>query len=575
MMKNLMAILTRQIIRKLAIYILTGLLSTAWAMPPNPVTLEQHLRAGKALPYYLDQRPMLLSRGIGAASKKLIPTSKASISGQFRALAILIQFSDKTASVAAENFDTLLFVDKANTVRNYYYTVSYGQLDIVTVNLPSSLNWISAPQTYAYYCNSQNGTGAYPQNTQKLCEDMVTLVDPWVDFSQYDNDDDGEVDALILIHTGPGAEYTHQNSDIWSHKWSTMMSVYKDGVRIRDYDIQPEYWLVPGDMTCGVYCHELGHIFGLPDLYDTDYSSRGIGRWSVMSYGSWNGPSGLGACPAELDAWSRIELGFKEHINVISNTSNVLIDNVEDGGNIYRLWNNGTIGNEYYLVENRQKVGYDTYLPGAGLLIWHIDENLLGSMAPNDNEWYPGHTSGGHFGVALEQGDGLFQLEKLLSSGDWGDPFPGNSGNTAFTAFSSPSSNSYADVMTSVSVSDISDASLTMTADFQISYTSDVNNPESNLMPNCLILDQNYPNPFNPSTRIRFELPAPSRLTLSVYNILGRKVVELAGGNYPAGSTEIIWEGFDASGQPVSSGIYFYEIVTDYTRQVRKMILVK
>ncbi|MFQ5608077.1 MAG: M6 family metalloprotease domain-containing protein, partial [Candidatus Zixiibacteriota bacterium] len=218
----------------------------------------------------------------------------------FRALAVLVDFSDNVKSVNAQFFDTLLFTAQSGTVRDYYSEISYGQLDMVSVNLPSSLGWQRAPQTYAYYVNGQNGTGAYPNNSQKLTEDVVDLIDPLVDFSQYDNDGNGTVDVLVIVHSGSGAEFTGSANDIWSHKWAISPRL-KDGVTISDYTVQPEFWINPGDMTIGVYAHELGHGFGLPDLYDTDNSSWGLGRWSLMASGSWNGPTSFGESPAHPD----------------------------------------------------------------------------------------------------------------------------------------------------------------------------------------------------------------------------------------------------------------------------------
>ena len=111
----------------------------------------------------------------------------------------------------------------------------------------------------------------------------------------------------MIIHSGPGAEFTGNVNDIWSHKWG-ITPQSRDGVLISSYAIMPEYWSTPGDITIGVFAHELGHVFGLPDLYDRDGSSRGVGRWSLMATGAWNGS--LGNSPAHLDAWCKVQLGF-------------------------------------------------------------------------------------------------------------------------------------------------------------------------------------------------------------------------------------------------------------------------
>ncbi len=114
----------------------------------------------------------------------------------YRALLILVKFSDHDSSVNASFFDGLAFGTSSNTLRNYYYSLGNsnlmgGTLDIVTVNLPSTMGWVQAPQTYSYYVNGQNGFGIYPRNVQKLAEDAVEAVDGIVDFSNYDNDGDG------------------------------------------------------------------------------------------------------------------------------------------------------------------------------------------------------------------------------------------------------------------------------------------------------------------------------------------------------------------------------------------------
>lgn len=558
---------------RLTIYIFASLLSTAAAMPPHPHILGEGVGAGKSVPLVCEDRIELLRRGIDAPSMTT-DLRKATVTGSFRVLAVLIRFSDKGSSVPAEDFDTLLFENRQGAVRHYYNTVSYGQLDIVTLDLPSTIGWNTAPQTYSWYVDHQKGLGGYPQNTQKLCEDIVDLIDPMIDFSQYDNDGDDTVDAIIMIHTGSGYEKSGNVDDIHSHKWAIPARL-KDGVYIHDFTVQPEYWDTPGDMTCGVYCHELGHVFGLPDLYDTDYSSRGIGLWSLMSFGSWLGPNYNGSSPAELDAWCRIQLGFTSPVNVLSDLANVSIANVENGGTIYRLWSDGDVGSEYFLVENRQKVGYDAYLPGDGLLIWHIDETKLPSMTPNDNEWYPDHTFGGNYGIALEQADGLFELEKLISTGNDGDPFPGNSSNISFSPLSNPNSNSYAGLNTYVSVSNIFPSGATITADFQVSSSSNVVEIEDVLLPQATHLGQNYPNPFNPSTSINIDLAAVGDVSLSIYDILGREVDKLLDGSYSAGSKTVTWDGTDLIGNAVSSGIYFYELVTDSKRDTKKMTLIR
>lgn len=438
------------------------------SIPPHP-RVEQMIKEGKiSVPYHLANRQEAFSRGINAPAllekgKKYFGINKFTQTTTFKAIAILIKFSDNPSQVASVFFDSLLYAVNQSSLRHYFKEVSYQTLDIVTVNFPSSLGWYTAPQTYTYYVAGNYGFGSYPQNAQKLTEDAVALANSAVDFSQYDNDSDGYVDALFIIHAGQGAEYTGNPNHIWSHQWVTSTPQLVDGVYAYVYSMEPEYWATPGDMTCGVYVHEAGHaIFGLPDLYDYGYDSRGLGRWSLMAGGSWNGT--LGSSPAHPDAWSRYAMGFVTPTNITSNSISVNIPAVKDSAKVFRLWTNGSSGTEYFLVENRQKIGYDTYLQGDGLCIYRIDETQSG----NNNQWYPGYTNYGHYKVAIEQADGQWHLEKNTNSGDTGDPYPGSLNNTAFNNTSTPNSKDYNFNNTSVAVTNISSSGIMMTADFSV-----------------------------------------------------------------------------------------------------------
>jgi len=401
----------------------------------------------------------------GAVSSSAGLASAAPGTGTYHQLVLLVDFSDKVATTAASKYDDLMFKDVTGpaSVRGYYREASAGKLDIqgVAHDMPSALGWIRMPQTYAYYVNADNGWGSYPQNSQKLMEDAFAAAEAkGVDFSQYDNDGDGYIDGVILIHAGQGAEATGSDYDIWSHKWQVAVSKTYDGVRTSSYTTEPEYWFTSGDMTVGVFCHELGHVFGLPDLYDTDYSSEGVGDWSLMAGGSWNGS--LGNSPSRFDAWSAIKLGFASSTVVTSRSVNAefTAGTTTAQPSIFRVEKGATSGaSQYFLLENRQKTGTDSGLDGSGLLIWHIDN----AMTSNDDET--------HQLVSLEEAHGGTQHLRTsgYGRGDAGDPFPGSSVKRSFTATSDPSSAYYSSV-TSIAVTAISNSSATMTALIQPTY---------------------------------------------------------------------------------------------------------
>ncbi len=555
--------------------IIVGLISTIMApdlaaMPPHPDLADKIAEGKVEMPYYLAQRSRLLARGVDAGGESIMQkagmVSKTGVAG-YNILALLVDFSDNVASVAAVEFDTLIYVNTAGSVNNFYREVSYDGLSIVSAVYPSAIGWTRAAQTYAYYVNNNNALGTYPQNSQKLVEELVDSLDATIDFSLYDNDSDGYVDGLIIIHSGAGAEFTGLNTDIWSHKWGITPRL-KDGVYISTYSINPEYWSAPGDITLGVYCHELGHILGLPDLYDTDYTSKGVGRWSLMAGGSWNGVNGNS--PAHFDAWSRIFLGFVTPTVPVSDQSGVTIAQVETNPSIYKLWTLGAPTTEYFLVENRQLVGYDSQIPSSGLLIWHVDE----IKTNNDSEWWPGSGLTGHYKVALEQADSLWELEKNLDNGDTGDPFPGISTNRSFLGSSNPNSYAYSGTGTSVSVVNISNSGASMTADIAIGSPQGIET-ENVQIPGKIRLLGNAPNPFNPETSIRFEVLNPTSVRIEIYGLTGEKIRVLTQNEFAPGLYEIHWDGKNSANNDTGSGIFFCKISTEDQAVTGKMIKLK
>jgi immune inhibitor A len=448
------------------------LMSTgASAMPPHPDLLRK-IRSGEVpMPYYLQHYREIRSRGVESASRPgaLDQPRHHTLDEDLNMIVILVDFTDHGANTEPVTFDSLLFGEHTGTVRDYYEHASYGNLTLVTLNMPSALGWQQAPHSYSYYVDGQNGFGSYPHNAQRLAEDAVNLVNPYVDFSQYDNDGDGYVDALFIVHTGPGAELTGNDNDIWSHKWQMHTPATVDGVVASVYSMEPEFWQHAGDMTCGVYAHEMGHaVFGLPDLYDYDYDSEGLGKWSLMAGGSWNGA--LGATPSCPDAWSKVFMGFVTPTILTSNLPNASIPQVEVEPVIYRLWTDGMQSNEYFLVENRQQTLYDQAIPGNGLVVYHVDDAVGG----NDNQWYPGYTTNGHYQVALEQSDGRWDIERNLNSGDIADPYPGLNGQHIINTNTVPGTTDYNFNDTHVSVRHITASSEVMHAGLFVSST---NNP--------------------------------------------------------------------------------------------------
>jgi len=369
---------------------------------------------------------------------------RAPLHGTLRVVVVLVQFSDHAMAQAVAHFDDLFFstgVLPNGSVKEYYRDVTGGLVDIVgEVVGPYQL-----PQTLAWYANNNFGIGR-PSGTPRaniMARDAAVAANPHVNFGLYDNDGNGYIDAFIVVHAGQGGEQTGNPNDIWSHKWTLPSAYAADGKQIF------AYLTIPEDARIGVCAHELGHLlFGFPDLYDTDDTSEGIGNWCLMAGGSWNGG---GDVPAHPSAWCKVQQAWATVTNISTNGA-ISIPDVKVSRNIHRLWKDGAGGSEYFLLENRQRTGYDAGLPGDGLLIWHIDEAQSGNTDEN------------HYKVALMQADGQRDMELDNNRGDAGDPYPGNAGNTSFNATSTPNSKSYAGQDTCVSVVGISASGATMTA---------------------------------------------------------------------------------------------------------------
>ena len=463
----------------------------------------------------------------------------------FNLMVVCVRFEDKLNNTPAKYLDSLVFNENFGTMKNWYLYESYGKFNINSVD---TVWWTLAPRLYSYYVNGQKGLGDYPNNTQKLIEDLVDSIDQFIDFSRYDNDHDGFVDGLLIVHTGQGSEYTGDQNDIWSHKWA-VNNLIKDGVKIHDFCIVPEYWISPGDMTIGVFCHEFAHVLGVPDLYDLDGSSHGIGNWSVMASGSWNGA--LGNSPASFDSWSRIKLGFAHEENFYRNL-NVTINPSNSDSTIIRLWANGGLGNYYYLLENRQQKSYDTFSPGKGLLIWKIDETKSNNM----NEWYPEsilppHQNVGNYHVALVQADGSYDIERRRNRGDSYDTYPNFfQGYLKFDKISNPSSDWYDGSGTFISVENILNLDSNISCDISVEPNTSVTNEDSEIIYSGRVFLYRNSNHYTIySTSIN------SKISCEIFNILGQKIANLE-------SDKNFVEWFPSSF--LSRGIYFITSTNRY-----------
>ncbi len=428
-----------------------------------PKGISKHVRAEPA---------KLPDRDLTASSENV---------GTQSSLVILVEFPDQSAVETTPADWSAMYFGVSNSVRDYYDEVSLGQLAIDPAEETHGtvddgvVGWVEVESDHP---NTGGDTG---EANRLLTRDAVLAADPYVDFATYDIDDDGFLSATELHVTVVVAGYERSygpgcGNSVWGHQWSLFGDEVPtvDGVVFGDFSEGGGYTQF-GEMHCdhmatlGIMVHEIGHDLGLPDLYDTDLSSAGVGEWSVMSYGSWLAMPGedAGSMPTHPDAFSRAYEGWVTPELLVGTHSDTAIPEIETTGTVYQLlenangidwtWLHASGTGEYFLVENRQRSGYDAALEGCGLLIWHIDETRTEENTANADEERKL--------VDLEEADGLDQIDLGTSYSDEGDPYPGTSSNQAFDQTSYPDSDLYSGMASGVSVTNISSCSSTMTAD--------------------------------------------------------------------------------------------------------------
>ena len=463
-------------------------------------------------------------------------------------------FSDSSSGVVIQD-PTVDSRSKAYIQRNllfvseYYEAVSQGK---VLFSAPDSLTDISAiytlPQEMAEYGKNDD----YSLRTSNLAVEAIKAADAEMDYSKYD--------VVLIFHAGCGEHTDYDGKspdDIYpveingallreilaegdpSYQGIATNDRNPDGTAfyvseleifpetaIQDYDLPPDQNGVkpnpqgPLQGLLGVMVHELGHYFGLPDLYDTQVGTRPtVGFFALMATGYYNSVSRI---PSHPCAWSKVYLGWIDPVVVTGDWANIVLRATE-------LWGGGTqvikvpiSSTEYFLLENRLRdtnfngkfdfnetggnffpdimtddyrlpdgsfAEFDWSIPnvladndttlakvpgapeqlGSGVLIWHIDEEVIRRNFNSDLTLNSVNTVPQHLGVALEEADGIpHMLEAFPATLDpgYGSPFdvfgggvPGAKSlelgnlNLLFGPYSNPNSTSYTGLPSNIEIS--------------------------------------------------------------------------------------------------------------------------
>ena len=359
--------------------------------------------------------------------------------GEVHSLVILVQFADTKFSTVGSDahqfFNNMLnepgftYSNGANgSARDFYLNSSNGrfqpQFDVIGP--------VTLPEKYSYYGANKGSSVDNPVRLEEFVREACTLAAPSVDFSQYDHNQDGFIDNIYFFYAGKGEADSGDGNALWPHSayysdiatqaGAAQTSLKLDGVEVGNYTCSNEIngtIITPQPAGIGTFVHEFGHVLGLADHYDVNYgiTTFAPGYFDTMAQASYNNN---GNTPAAFSAYERACLGWID-LTVLKNgvdTLNVLPD-LNDSNKAYVVPVGGTNDQEYFIMENRQQKGWDAFIPGHGMLLWHIDYD---AKAWEKNEL---NITADHQRVDIVEAD-----KKLTDNTRAGDPFPGTSNVT-------------------------------------------------------------------------------------------------------------------------------------------------
>lgn len=284
--------------------------------------------------------------------------------GNQKILVVPVLFSDVKNSTTINHLGEVM-----ENLSKYYYTVSYGRLNLTYAIAP----WVSLDKPVSFYGadggfenKSSLRVDALNNLYYRVAVDAVKSADDAVDFSGCNH--------LMIVHAGSDqAENQSCRDCIWSVSMPSLEVEtndrhYLDGGR--SYPAAVNYAVILSESdSFGSYAHELGHELGLPDLYDEDNDSGAAGFYDLMDGGAWTG--------SNFGAWSKLKLKFADEVVVYNEKINLTIYPVEKNNSVVKIIRGNPGSWQYYLVEFRKKEGYDAHLPVEGVLVFRIDESFM------------------------------------------------------------------------------------------------------------------------------------------------------------------------------------------------------
>ena len=357
-----------------------------------------------------------------------------------RILVIMTNFTDYTLVAPKADVDSMFNAKNwtkdgaKGSIRQYLYDQSNGaynpQFDIVG---PVTLS-----QGYGYY-----GVGKdVSLNAGYMVTEACALVDDEVDFTLYDSDNDDYIDLVYILYAGfgendPPTFITGTNRDnlIWPAYWTVTGAGCGtnrrefDGKTLDAFEYSNEldgYYSTEQDNVIagiGVACHEFGHALGLPDLYTTNKTThKTLGMWDIMNYGPYNDDM---HSPPSFSAYERFFMGWLTP-ELITEPDNLSLEHIATSNKAYLISENDQHNLDgvhpdtavFYLLENRQRSGWDRGIPGNGMMLTRIHYQ--------SSTWTANHVNNApnDMGVDIIEADGLTPVydKDNTSNGYYGKP---------------------------------------------------------------------------------------------------------------------------------------------------------
>lgn len=382
-----------------------------------------------------DEFPTIAAQRRSAAIRPRQEIGGFPLTGSPKSLVLLVGFEDLPFEQSRDDFYKLLnesgysYNGATGSCRDYFIAASDSlfqpQFDVYGP--------FTVPGKMADY-GAEEGS-SHDKNPQLMViQACILAAESGVDFSQYDTDYDGVLDNVFIYYAGHNQAEGADKNTIWPHQWNVSGSgVQVDSVYLAAYACTSEYSGNGGKRraSIGTFCHEFGHVLGLPDLYDTNYQYYTVGYWDIMCSGSYNN---YGNTPPTYSAYERFFLGWLSP-QQLTEKGQYSLEPLQEANQAYLIaeGEHNLVGShpspeEFFLLEYRPKTGWDSYLPGFGMLVWHID--YLASA------WYSNTPNNGPniLRVHMEEANGVYWNQRSHNEGGRAsDPYPGTNNVTEFT----------------------------------------------------------------------------------------------------------------------------------------------